>query len=298
MIAFTQFGVPPWGRLGNQLFQYVFLRRTAARLGTKFYIPSWQGDGLFDLHDSALRADSPSGLVLKYQEPWENCGFNPEALEIKDGADITGYFQSERYFGDREEILEWFSFKKEIAGAPLPAGIDIGSAASLSLRIDDDYNEKRDLYPLYPLSYYERALAVLGPAVKHVLIFSDRPDRARRFFFGLKRKDAVFIEGLKDHEQLRLQSLCRFNVITNSTFSWWGAYLNRVPGRRILCPESWFRPGHLTRNPDIICKGWETLKVSALPFSVWRIKNKAAGTLRSESGKVKALFQKFMPGKS
>ena len=64
MISFSNLG--NHGRLGNQLFQYAFLRTTAARLGTEFYCPQWDGDEIFDLHDREERVAMPSGITKNF----------------------------------------------------------------------------------------------------------------------------------------------------------------------------------------------------------------------------------------
>ena len=62
MISFCKLG--NYGRLGNQLFQYAFLRMTARRLGTQFFCPKWDGDDIFNLNDEGERASEPSGLFI------------------------------------------------------------------------------------------------------------------------------------------------------------------------------------------------------------------------------------------
>lgn len=281
MISFPDMGVPPWGRLGNQLFQYAFLRAAARRLKTRFYCPPWDGERIFLLNDSEERAPAVEGVRKKYAEPWENCGFDLEAAQIEDGTEVTGYFQTELYFPSREEVLGWYTFRPEILESVrkrYPEACS-GSAVSLSLRIADDYNEKRDLFPLYPCSFYESALERLGDP-RPVLVFTDSPERARAFFRPLLRRGPLLIEDASPAGQLCLQSLCRYNIITNSTFAWWGAWLNQTSGKRVICPLPWFRPGHRTQNHHIVCRGWEAVRVPVLPLSLWRWKKYGSAAAR------------------
>ena len=101
MISFLKLG--NYGRLGNQLFQYAFIRTTANRLGTEFCCPRWDGDDFFDLHDSNTRIASPSGITNKF-DPGPQAGFNAEALKILNNTEIQGFFQSEKYYTDKETV--------------------------------------------------------------------------------------------------------------------------------------------------------------------------------------------------
>ena len=184
MISFPLLG--NYGRLGNQLFQYAFLRTTARRLNTRFFCPRWDGDSIFDLRDGDERAEAPSGIIHRFDAHPE-AGFAPEAMTIRDGTEVQGYFQSERYYDDKQAVSDWYRFLPEIVAEVTQRYGDLISrdCTSLSLRIDDDYAGTREYFPLYPLSYYRKALDLIGGRGP-VLVLSDRPDRARNFFRGLE----------------------------------------------------------------------------------------------------------------
>src|SRR4051812_23404304 len=157
MISFPLLG--NYGRLGNQLFQYAFLRDRAERLGTQFFCPTWDGDQIFDLDDSAVRASAPSGIVHRWG-PGEQPGYTKDALTIGDNTEIEGFFQSEKYYADKERVRGWFRFRKEIVDEVQERykAIPWAQTTSFSLRIDDDYNNTREYFPLYPATYYAAAL--------------------------------------------------------------------------------------------------------------------------------------------
>ena len=101
------------GRLGNQLFQYAFMRTQAEKLQTKFYIPKWIGDEVFNLNDNVIRIQNinlPQDLNFFKQE-YSDCGFSD--IKINDHTNVSGYFQSEKFF-DKETIRSIFKFNKEI----------------------------------------------------------------------------------------------------------------------------------------------------------------------------------------
>lgn len=93
MITLSQFG----GRSGSNLFQYAFLRATAARLGTQFFCPPWEGDRIFCLGDEGKRMAEPSGIT-NFFDAYSKSGLIPEALSIGDHTKIQGMFQSEKYY--------------------------------------------------------------------------------------------------------------------------------------------------------------------------------------------------------
>jgi hypothetical protein len=280
MISFSRIGT--YGRLGNQLFQYAFLRITARKLGVRFYCPRWDGDDIFDLDDGLERAESPEGIDREFDADPEP-GYTPRALAIGDGTEIRGNFQSEKYFPSRELVLGWYAFKPSLkeAVARKYSPSSMLDTVSLSLRIDGDYANTREYFPLYPPSFYERGLQAVRSRGR-VLVFADRPDLAREFFRPLRHHDLHFVTDLNGPEQLYLMSLCRANIITNSTFSWWGAWLNDRVDRTIVSPSTWCRPGVPIAITDILCEDW--LKIRGTTpvwdhFDVWRVRHPLA-TLR------------------
>jgi hypothetical protein len=281
MISFPILG--NYGRLGNQLFQYAFLRTTAQRLKTQFYCPKWDGDDFFDLGDASERAEAPSGIVHRYDQS-PQAGFSPKALEVGDHTEIQGFFQSEKYFHDKAMLRKWYTFRASILDGVLKryGHLPLNQCTTLSLRLDDDYGGMREYFPLYPLAYYEKALQIIqlnGP----ILVFADRPDRARSFVQPLQRRNLLFVEDLDPPQQLCLMAQCRANVITNSTFAWWGAWLNAHPERVVVAPSAWCRPGVPNSINGILCEDW--VKIPATRpiwdhFAVWRLTHPIATAQR------------------
>ena len=264
MLSFTKLG--NYGKLGNQMFQYAFIRCHARRLGVKFTCPPWVGDTIFKLNERDEKSPELGPVQTHYKAEIGFPGYNEEAMQIQDGTDVLGYLQSEKYF-DAKSVRLWYTFRENIKIIRDKfKTIAFNESTSLSVRLDDDYNSHRDLYPLYPLSYYQRALKTAGNQ-RHILIFSDRPERARIFFKKLKLPNMIFIEGTTDAEGLFLITQCRNNIITNSTYSWWGAWLNEHPDKQVIAPQEWFRVGrwhdsvHLSNTG-----GFMNLKAAPSPF--------------------------------
>lgn len=282
MISFSKLG--NYGRLGNQLFQYAFLRLTAKRLMTKFHCPSWDGEGIFLLDDADVRIEKPTGVSKSFNAGIAT-GFFPEHFLIEDGTDIEGYFQSERFYPDHQEIRSWYRFKPGIVNH-VTQKYDISiihNSLSLSLRIDSDYGDTREYWPLYPLSYYQRAIEALGHTGP-IVVFADNPQLARRFFAPMANRNLTFVEGLDGPQQLYLMTQCGGNVITNSTFAWWGAWLNQRPGRVVVAPSHWCRPGVPNPPADILAADWRRVR-GTVPvwdhFQTWRVRHPIATVKRA-----------------
>jgi len=294
MISFSKLG--NYGRLGNQLFQYAFIRTTAARLGTQFYCPKWDGDDFFSLRDADERATVSSGITKSF-DPGEQAGFIAEALEVDDNTEIQGFFQSEKYYPDNEVVRDWYTFREQIA-APVDKSYSadyLREVVSLSLRIDTDYANTREYFPLAPISYYQNALKKVD-AKAPLLVFADRPDLAREFFKPLGVRDLRFVTDLGAAQQLYLMTQCRANVITNSTFAWWGAWLNRRPDKSVIAPNEWCRPGVPNAISEILCDDW--IKVRAtIPvwdnFQVWRFRHPIATIQRVQAKRRQRRIKRF-----
>jgi len=245
--------------LGNQLFQYAFIRSTAIRLNVDYCFPDFIGDKIFmPMHDNR-RVNHASKLRNTYTAPPSNPGFIEEALNMPDNTNIFGYFLSEKYF-DPEQVKQWYQFNDKIKKIREKySQIFFSECTSISLRIGDDYDELRFRFPLYCIGYYKKALSLVKHK-KKILIFSDRIDRAKKYFSKIIDDSFIFIENNSSYEDLYLISLCHDNIITNSTFAWWGAWLNQHKNKIVIAPKEWFRPGGDRKTVDIVCEDWKTIR--------------------------------------
>jgi hypothetical protein len=273
MISFTKLG--SLGQLGNQLFQYAYLRASARRLGTTFYCPDWEGNRIFNLADESEREEGPVGITRAF-DSHPVVGFNPLALEIADGTEIMGYFQSEKYFPDKQLVRQWFTFRDEIKATVARHYSDeyLRSTVSVSVRLGEDYNNTRQYFPLFPLPYYEKSLRRLN--AKSVLVFSDRPPEAEAFFRTLRDFDVRIVTELDAPQSLCLLSQCAGNVINNSTFAWWGAWLNQTPNHKVVAAAEWTRPGVPDPIEGIVPDDWFRVR-GTVPiwdhFQIWRLRH-------------------------
>jgi hypothetical protein len=254
MVAFTRLGTK--GRLGNQLFQYAFLRFTARRLRVPFYCPPWVGDSVFTLNDREERATTLSPKLKKYVEPSHECGFHDDVLQIADGTDIVGFFQSELYFNDKAAVRQWYTLKPGYSDRVREKyrGVDFEQAVSLSLRFGD-YERLRSTYPLYRIEYYCNALQLVQRKT-YRLVFSDEPRLAEKVLRHLSGDNVIFIRDNSEIEDLYLLTQCHDNIITNSSFCWWGAWLNPHFDKVVVAPRQWLRSGCRMAISRVAAEGW------------------------------------------
>jgi hypothetical protein len=241
------------------MFQYVFTRMTARRLGVKFFFPEWIGDKIFLLHDEDERSNNGLDVYRKYEEPRSNCGFNEEALTITDGTDIYGCFLSEKYFLDRNLVRDWFSLEDEavISVKDKYHHINFSRSVSLHFRFGDKLRSHQDKYIIPGLSYYTEALSWVNN-YEHLLIFSDEIEIAKKTAEKLSGH-IIYMDGNKDYEDLYLMSLCHDNMCSSSTLSWWGAWLNIHSDKVVVCLKEWTRPGYVEHR-NLTCDGWREIR--------------------------------------
>lgn len=190
------------------------------------------------------------------------CGYEQIKIPQNHSVLLCGYFQSEKYFSSfREEICDIASPSKEkLFELKSYLAHLIGDSPCVSLHIRrKNYLSLEDHHVNLPIDYYRKALTHFP---KHkVLIFSDDIEYCKNLF--PECRDIFFVESgdiLKiDIDEMNLMSLCNHNIIANSTFSWWGAWLNRNKDKKVIAPERWYGPtkiemGHHTK--DLIPDKW------------------------------------------
>ena len=106
----------------------------------------------------------------------------------------------------------------------------------------------------------KRAINVINSKVSNPVyfIFSDDIEWCENQFTDWGK--VTFIDGLNDRESLQLMSKCKHNIIANSSFSWWGAYLNENVNKIVCCPDKWFGPAmHHNDIGDLIPNQWRRM---------------------------------------
>jgi hypothetical protein len=185
---------------------------------------------------------------------------------------LVGYFQSPKYFEYYSTViyrlLKIDSFKIQLT-EKYSNLINLDLPVSMHFRLGD-YKKLPDYYVILKEDYYKQALQTLleidqtnKPQIKKVLYFCEDQDledvlniililQSEFSEIVFERADA----NLSDWEQLVLMSLCRYNIIANSTFSWWGAYLNTYRYKKVIYPSSWFGDKAKYDTRDLFPADW------------------------------------------
>lgn len=185
----------------------------------------------------------------------ERFPFNYVSKPVRDCV-IDGYFQSEKYFSShRKQIRKLFNFEHVSDKMIDKYGI-VKANNNISLHIRrGDYLSLTDYHRVLNLDYYYEAIGRIGPHDK-IYVFSDDLDWCCDKFSDY---DCIFVEE-SDIESLFLMTTSKNNIIANSSFSWWGAWLNTNPDKRVIAPKTWFgvKNSHIA-TADIYCNNWEII---------------------------------------
>lgn len=276
------------GGLGNQLFQYALGRNLALKnnaelkLDISFYAGQEKRAYLlnnFNIVENIVKKDDAEHfgkIQKKYTLPWliniidkkilyykeKRFDFDSGVLKIKKTLYLDGYWQSEKYFKDSANIIrKEFTLKQEpsLKTKEWLATTKGCNSTSLHIRRGDYVTESKTKSVLgaCPLEYYEQAVNLIVQKTKDptFFIFSDDIKWVKE---NLKINHPIFFVSddiIPDYEEMVIMSSCKNNIIANSSFSWWGAWLNDYQNKIIIAPKKWFQ-NQSTNTRDLIPSGW------------------------------------------
>jgi hypothetical protein len=195
-------------------------------------------------------------LPSRYRVHNEPGTFNYKSITYYKGENLLleGYYQSEKYFiNNKDYIINLFEPTENIKQTILEKLPNIQNSISIHIR-RGDYLNLPDFHPQQSLEYYMSAINLLG-IDKNYLIFSDDLDGVINMFDFLPNKQ--FVNLGKNYLDLYAMSMCEHNIICNSTFGWWGAYLNKNNNKKVIGPSRWFGPLLSNLNSsDILPNNW------------------------------------------
>ena len=284
------------GGLGNQMFQFAACASLAKKLNTDFsfdmsffkksYARPYEMN-IFNINVTESR-DFRTKLfwaLRRYLKTNKFLGLNiyressfnwEEKFEqIEDNTFIEGFFQSYKYIDD-EIVEKYLRFKDEpdVVNANIIGNMSKENSVSLHIRRGDYVNKKRyqNVYNHLDVKHYQNAMELIARSEDSPVfyVFSDDIKWAKENLTfencpicNQKSARLVFIShntGKKSYEDMRLMSNCKHNIIANSSFSWWGAYLNKNPKKIVIAPKKWFQDETKT-TCDIYPSRWITLEV-------------------------------------
>jgi hypothetical protein len=265
------------GGIGNQMFQYAAAKSLALHHDTilklditpasRKTMPDELKQRPFELHyfslPDAIASPSEIESFIKknpleklgekakpnhkrkiYREPFFH--YDNHFFKAGESVYLKGLWQSEKYFKKFEkEIRALFTFKRD-PDLFVTKAIQQENSVSIHIR-RGDYLAKvsQEVLGVLPISYYQQAIEVIKSREPGSMFyfFSDDIDWTKNNF---QIPNANFVSGdiTKNHlDDLYLMSLCKHNIIANSSFSWWGAWLNNNPRKIVIAPQKWFNKG-------------------------------------------------------
>ena len=224
------------GRLGNNMFQLAAALSLANKNNTQAHYCQDSSDiKVFELPDIKFLQSSCS---KRFSERKFN--YNEEFDNQSDNTHLHGYFQSERYFKHcRELIIKNFSFKEYIK-----QNINTNSYSDIENLTNEytaihirrtDYLSIQHAHPVCSKDYYINCLNEISPKGK-ILVFSDDLNWCKENF----TEDKYIHVNLDHHFCLYMMTKVKNIIISNSTFSWWGAWLNTRVDKTVYAPKQWF----------------------------------------------------------
>jgi hypothetical protein len=174
--------------------------------------------------------------------------YDENMLKAGSNACIIGYWQSEKYFTDiRQSLLQDFSFREPLNGRNLEVAGRIANSQSVSLHIRRTHYvpqpPSKEIHGTCPPEYVFSAIHFIRQKVSAPVffIFSDDMQWCRKNL--VMPEETHFIDWNTDKDSFRdmqLMSLCRHNIIANSSFSWWAAWLGTHDNKIVVAPNRWF----------------------------------------------------------
>ena len=284
------------GGLGNQLFQYATGRALSLRNDNKLKldITGYSKNNNIDtvrhyaLSPFDIKAEIASAAEIKklkypfglISKGWRffkttalrifNISFNPKIFYSKKPLYLDGFFQTERYFIDKEdEIRKDLTLKDSLSPRALEVLSKINScpnSVSLHVRRGDYVSDKSTNlhHGTCDPSYYTKAVEYMSTKIGnniHIFVFSDGIEWAKeniKFPYETSYVSPIKSTPLDEIEELILMSKCKHNIIANSSFSWWGAWLNQNRDKIVIAPKRWVLMGEKNYK-DIIPSTWHRI---------------------------------------
>jgi hypothetical protein len=194
--------------------------------------------------------------------------YDPGVFKLKGNVYLDGYWQTEKYFEDIEEIIKNdFTVKTEPdeKNRELLNQIKNCNAVAVHIRRGDYVMDPQteSILGSCSLDYYRRCVEIIAKRISdpHFFVFSDDPKWTKENIEIDFPTTYIYHNGPnKGYEDLRLMSHCKHFIIANSSFSWWGAWLSDNSDKIVVAPKSWFRKED-NNTKDLIPEGWLRIQI-------------------------------------
>jgi hypothetical protein len=274
------------GGMGNQMLQYALGRHLSVKTKSRLYLDlSWYKDydnseyprefrlGCFH---ARYRTVNPGNILWKLRftsrfkrfnpfrlnivQEQDLSRFAPGVLEAGDNIVLEGYFPSYKYFEPiRNLLLKEFRPKEKMDATNAACLERIQNSNSVGIHIRRGDYAKTDFHGMLQNDYYAAGIKLVaekaGPV--RLFIFSDEPDWVQENMqFDYPYELISFNRDEKNFFDMELMKNCRHNIIANSTFSWWSAWLNENHRKIVVAPQRWFNQEN---PPALIPQDWHVI---------------------------------------
>ena len=250
--------------LGNMMFQIAAATSLAINNNDIAYFDLYshrkcgQGFEAIKYKNNILKNINEGRIIVKniYNEP----NFSYGAITYSDGLEICGCFQSEKYFiKNKNEILKLFSINDNISykltNFLLKTNPEIKNTVSLHVRRGDYLNHPNS-HRFIGVDYIYNSLSKFENSM--IYVFSDDIEWCKNNIKECTGNHILFVNrsfGFEDYEEIYLMSMCDNNIISNSSFSGWGSYLNNNKNKIVIAPDKWFCDNYVDNYNDIYYEG-------------------------------------------
>lgn len=244
------------GGLGNQIFQLMFISQLAHKYGMTILIKDqYQLDSkrhtYFKLFPGIkLTNETIYGKSIKEIK----FSFHDYMINPKENYIFTGYFQSYKYLKDINvhEVIKLPHDELNIVTNKM-SRMRQSNSIMVSLHVRrGDYLVLKDCHPVQSIDYYKKCLQYIenNYGKVKIIVFSDDQSWCKNNLIFIP--DVEFVND-KDYLELFMMSMCDHHIISNSSFSWWGAYLCKNLKKTVLYPRKWFGQRLAKHNTDDLC---------------------------------------------
>ena len=269
------------GGMGNQLFQYAAARAVSIRTGMdlKLDITEFEDYNLrkyelnnFNIQENFASVNEIVWLIKRkrlFQKNYfkEKRGkFLPEVLRIKNSAYLEGYFQSEKYFKDIKNVIrQELTFKNLdfIQNKNILNEILQENSVSINIRCGEYINnpEVARVHNVCTMKYYQNSIKYIQERVENPVfyVFSDDIDWVVKNF--KPNVNVTFVDTANWQEDLYFMQNSKHNILANSSFSWWGGWLNQNPEKIIIAPNKWFSDCSKLNYKSVVPRDWVKISV-------------------------------------
>lgn len=251
------------GQLGNQLFIIAATVSLALDNGADPLFPDLMNrcadntqlnrEKIFQYQD--INVSSPiEKICYTHREPH----FHYDSIPYIPNMALSGYFQSEKYFiNHKEEIIGLFAAPEHILDhleRTFSNILENPKTVAIHHRSYLREDPSGNCHITLDMGYYSKAIAEF-PDDYTFVVFSNDVVWCKKHFKDIPR-EIIYMEMGPHYYDFYLMSLCKHQIIGNSSYSWWAAYLNPNPNKKVLAPGRWFNPAYIRDTEDLIPEEW------------------------------------------